>query len=211
MHLPDLRDEPRKVGNRLPRRLAAVVELALVNEIPNKRLLYGVRRTIGDRIVLEHPFALADVDGAELPRRCQYALEELGVDGYIVFGRELKTTVVDDSNDPLRDLVSLLLVGIALRRFALRGVIVADALPRLILRNASFDVFDRSIEQELRRHEPVHLLQPYRGRPRLGALAPPRLASLNIFFKIVHIQFLSNFFLDRIYRIDRIKTPTTPP
>ena len=156
------------------------------NEIPNKRLLYGVRRTIGDRIVLEHPFALADVDCAELASRCQDALEELGMDGDVVFGRELEATVVDDRHNPLRNLVGLFLVRVALRRLALRGVIVADAPPRLVLGDTALDVVDCGVEQELRRHEPVHLLQPYRGRPRLGALTPPRLPRLKILLKVVH-------------------------
>ena len=102
------------------------------------------------------------------------------MDGDEVFGRKGETTVVENGDDALGHLVRLLLVGVWTRHLGLRRIIIANPPPRLVLRDAPFNVILRRIKQELGRRETVHLLKPDGRRPGVGARAPPRLLGLEV-------------------------------
>ena len=180
MHLPYLGDETREVRDDLARRLAAVVELALIDEVADERLLDRRRVAVGDGIVLQHPFALADVDRAELARRRQDVFEQLGMDGDEVFGCERKPAIVENGHDTFRDLVRLLLLWIWPRHLGLRRIVIVYPPARLVLRDAPFDVILGRIEEELRRRKAIDLLKADGGGPGVGAFAPPGLLGLEV-------------------------------
>ena len=94
MHLPDLRDEPRKVRYDLRRRLPAVVVFALVGKVAYQRGLERRLVAIGDRIFLQHPFVLADVARPQLPRRRKNTAKQLRMKRNEVLQRERESPVV---------------------------------------------------------------------------------------------------------------------
>ena len=102
------------------------------------------------------------------------------MDGDEVFGRERKTTIVENGHDALRNLVRLLLLWVRPRHFGLRRIIIVNPPPRLVLRDAPFDVILGRIEEELRRREAVDLLEADGGGPGVGAFAPPWLLGLEV-------------------------------
>ena len=180
----------REVRNDLRQRLSSVVVFAFVGKVAYQRGLERRLVAIGDRILLQHPFVLADVARPQLPRRRQNAAEELRMKRNEVLRREREAAVVDDSRDPLGNLVRLKQFGIRLMPLVLGFVIVVDAPPRLRLGDPSLDVLLGRLDQIPRDGHPVDLLQSNRRRPGLGTRPLPRFLRLEVAAKLAQARIV---------------------